>query len=113
MKWFLKLFSYFKGRAADDVARALEISKSALPIVQLIAALTPTRMDDEIIALFQRFAVPNVEAWLRLPMEERGRALMQVAALELKRRTPEATGRIIDLAIQFAVVQMRSQEGAK
>lgn len=111
MKWFLKLFSYFQGRAADDVARALEVSKSALPIVARIATLTPTRMDDEIIALFQHFAVPNVEAWLKLPVEERGRALMQVAAQELKRVAPGTTGRIIDLAVQFAVIQMRA--GAK
>lgn len=113
MNWFKKILTYFTGRAVDDVARALELSKTALPIVGFIAALTPTRVDDEIVDLFERFAVPGVDAWLALPKEQRGRALMQVAADQLKRAAPNEAAGVIDLAVQVAVVQMRAQESAK
>lgn len=113
MKWFKRLVGYFTGRALDDIARAAELAKKALPIVTFVAALTPTRADDEIIALFKKYTIPGVEAWLALPKEQRGRALMQAAASQLKRVAPDEADRVIDLAVQIAVVQLRSQEAGK
>ena len=43
------------------------------------------------------------------PREQRGRALLQVAAIQLKRLTPDAADPIIDLAVQLAVVQLRAE----
>ena len=116
MNWIkslsLKLFSYFSGRASRDVAAAVDLTKMALPIIERIAAMTPTRSDDEIVRLFREYAIPHADRWLALPSEQRGRALMQVAAIQLKRLTPDPADRIIDLAVQLAFVQFRADEGA-
>ncbi len=109
-KLFLRLFSYVTGRAAQDITAAVELLKDALPIVRTIAALTPTRADDELVKLFEHFAIPQVEAWLALSANQRGRALLHVASTRLKRITPDSADRIIDLAVQIAVVQMRAEE---
>jgi hypothetical protein len=113
MKWIKslsrKLVAYFSGRASQDVSAAIEMIALALPIVERIAALTPTRSDDEIVRLFCEYTIPQAETWLALPREQRGRALLQVAAVQLKRLTPDAADRIIDLAVQLAVVQFRSE----
>ena len=115
MKWIKslsrKLAAYFSGRASQDVSAAIEMIALALPIVERIAALTPTRSDDEIVRLFREYTIPQAETWLALPREQRGRALLQVAAVQLKRLTPDAADRIIDLAVQLAVVQFRSERG--
>jgi hypothetical protein len=114
MNWIksfsLRLFSYFSGRASRDVAAAVDLTKMALPIIERIAALTPTRSDDEIVRLFRETAIPHADAWLALPIEQRGRVLMQVAAVQLKRLTPDPADRIIDLAIQLAFVQFRAEQ---
>lgn len=114
MKWikafYLKMLAYVSGRAAQDIAAAVELTKLALPIVQRVAILTPTRSDDELLRLFQDYAVPGVENWLQLPEAQRGRALMQVAATQLKRVAPDTVDRIIDLAVQAAVVQSRADQ---
>ena len=106
-----KLVAYFSGRASQDVSAAIEMIALALPIVERIAALTPTRSDDEIVRLFREYTIPQAETWLALPREQRGRALLQVAAVQLKRLTPDAADRIIDLAVQLAVVQFRAERG--
>jgi hypothetical protein len=51
-----------------------------------------------------------VDAWLALSANQRGRALLHVASTRLKRITPDSADRIIDLAVQLAVVQMRAEE---
>jgi acyl carrier protein phosphodiesterase len=109
-KLFLRLFSYVTGRAAQDITAAVELVKDALPLVRTIAALTPTRADDELVKLFDHFAMPQVNAWLALSANQRGRALLHVASTQLKRITPDSADRIIDLAVQLAVVQMRAEE---
>jgi len=115
MNWikslYRKLFAYFSGRASQDVSAAIDLIALALPIVERIAAFTPTRSDDEIVRLFRDYAIPQAETWLALPREQRGRALLQVAAIQLKRVTPDAADRIIDLAVQLAVVQFRAERG--
>jgi hypothetical protein len=115
MKWIKslsrKLVAYFSGRASQDVSAAIELIALALPIVERIAALTPIRSDDEIVRLFRDYTIPQAETWLALPREQRGRALLQVAAIQLKRLTPDAADRIIDLAVQLAVVQFRAERG--
>lgn len=107
---FLRLFSYVTGRAARDITTALNLVDDAMPIVRTIAAVTPTRTDDELVKLFEQFAIPQVDAWLALPANQRGRALLHVASSRLKRITPDSADRIIDLAVQIAVVQMRAEE---
>lgn len=107
MGWLKAIKRWFTGRAADDAARAVEIARQALPIVELVARLTPTRADDEILRLFTLFGLPAVDSFLALPVEARGRALMHAAATQLARIVPGVPGRVLDLAVQMAVVELR------
>jgi hypothetical protein len=55
--------------------------------------------------------VPIAKQWLALEPSDRGRALLQIASSALKARVPSAAGRVIDLAVQLAVVRMRDDAG--
>ena len=109
MKWLSRLFAYLSDRTTRDMGTALRIVESAMPIVRSIAAMTPTRSDDELIRLFEQFSIPGVQTWLQLSPSQRGRALMNVAAIQLKRISPDSVDRIIDLAVQIAVVKMKGE----
>jgi len=104
MNWIMKIGAFVGGRQLRD---AVGLAEQALPVVRLIAKLTPTRTDDEILRAAQELGVPIAKQWLALEPAERGRALLQIASSALKARVPSAAGRVIDLAVQFAVVQMR------
>lgn len=98
------LASYFQsGRAEKDLKLACAYVSKALPIIETIAAFTPTRADDELIALYKRFALPGVEAWLSTPVAERGDALREVARTVLAREVePGTPQRVLNAAIELA-----------
>lgn len=79
------------------------IGKKALEIAKIIAAITPTRGDDELIALFERYLVPNLAIFLQLPVQQRGIALLEAAATELGRHFPDASRTALDAAVISAV----------
>jgi len=102
--FFAKVFRWFTSDAAQRVAEKIqEYCKAALPVVEFIASLTPTRIDDEIIALFKRFGLENVEKYLALPQDDRGTALMAAAVSELQRQFPDAPISQLRAAIELAV----------
>lgn len=109
MNWIHKIVNFFSKRGMSDIERAAHLMVVAVPIVEMVARMTPTRSDDELIDLFKSYAIPGVEAWLAVPPESRGRALMTVAATALKRITPDKIDRIIDLAVQLAVVEAKAK----
>lgn len=114
MNWLKRLVTavkeYFRsGRAERDMDLAVMLIEPATRIVKRIAELTANRTDDELIAVFERYAVPFAAHWLHLPKEKRGRALMDVAATELKRYAPDAADRVIDLAVQLAYTGYRAE----
>jgi len=101
--WLGKLF-----RAAPHVAEAIQkVLVQALPVVEMIAAMTPTRADDEIIALAEKFWIKNVKHYLDLPVEERGPALLAAATNALKKQFPGVTTVQIQAAIQLALAMQR------
>jgi len=113
MSFISKFFGWFKGLAgspkADQLLRDIQkAALAALPIVKMIAELTPSRADDVLVALFVKYAVPNVEAFLALPMGNRGAALLEVATTELSRKLPDVAKSILQTGIQLAVVQMNA-----
>ncbi len=108
MNWLMRIGSLLGGRQMRD---AVGLAEQALPIVRLIAVLTPTRTDDEILRAAQELGVPIAKQWLALEPSDRGRALLQIASSALKARVPSAAGRVIDLAVQLAVVRMRDDAG--
>jgi energy-coupling factor transporter transmembrane protein EcfT len=114
MKWIKKvlagvasLFTSGKAQAAFDTAlkyvpRAIEISKA-------IAALTPTRADDEIIAAFERYAVPFMPAYLSMPVSKRGYLLLSLATDVLAREAPGVATNVLNTAVQLAVTGERAK----
>ena len=107
-KPFVNLWNFLTGEQGDRVANMLKMGiDKALPIVEAIAAMTPTRIDDEIIALFKKYAVPNVDKWIALPIDKRGPALLEVASAQLERMYPSTPTHILRAAIDLALVEHR------
>ena len=103
--FFAKVFRWFAIDAAQRVAEKVrQYCMAALPVVEFIASMTPTRIDDEIIALCKKFGLSNLDKYLALPQEERGEALMAAAISELQKRFPYAPISQLRAAIEFAVV---------
>ena len=91
------------GGAAEKVMkRVLEIVPVALPIVEMVAALTPGRTDDELIALFKRHGLPWIEKWLGLPDDARGMALFEASSQILAKQYPTLPMSTINAAVQIA-----------
>lgn len=112
----MKFLSFFKNiwkwATGDKVRNALakvdKLVEVALPIVKEIAALTPTRIDDEIIALLEKYRLP-VDAYIALPSDQRGAALMAAATEEMKRLYPNLPINQLQSAIQLAVTILKNQ----
>lgn len=96
-----KIWEYIKRLFTPSMAR------KAYDIVKIVAQLTPTRADDELIALFERYAVPGLAIFIQLPPEQRGVALLEAAATELARHYPAAKRTEIDAAIVSAVGNLK------
>lgn len=99
-----KIVGFFvSGGAEAALTQAAELVPKALPIVQEIAALAPNRTDQEILALFQKFAVPGAAQYLATPAEKRGYVLLQIASEVLAAEVPGIATHILDTAVQLAV----------
>jgi len=107
-KPFVNLWKFMTGERGDRIATMLKIAiDKSLPVVEAISIMTPTRIDDEIIALFKKYAVPNVDKWIALPVSKRGPALMEVASAQLERMFPSTPTHILRAAIDLALVEYR------
>lgn len=108
-RMFVSVVSFINGPTAEKVARNVhDYAQKALPIVGAIAALTPTRSDDELVALFNRYAQPNVEKFLALPPQNRGLALLHIATAELSKQAPMASNTALQTAVQLAVLALKA-----
>jgi hypothetical protein len=99
-----KIVSFFaSGKAEAALTQAAELVPKALPIVQEIAVLAPNRTDQEILAVFQKFAVPGAAQYLATPADKRGYLLLQLASQVLAAEVPGVATHILDTAVQLAV----------
>ena len=104
-----KIVSFFgSGKAEAALNQAAELVPRALPIVQEIAALAPNRTDQEILAVFQKFAVPGAAQYLAAPPAQRGYVLLQLATQVLAAEVPGVATHILDTAVQLAVTGSRA-----
>lgn len=109
---FFKAIGRFLTGAANKVANVVnDLAPKVLPIVEMIATLTPTRKDDEIIALFNKFALPNVQAFLLLPEADRGLALLSAGTKLAQKQWPNIPVSQIQAALQMALLAFKN--GAK
>jgi hypothetical protein len=99
-----KIVAFFaSGKAEAALNEAAELVPKALPIVQEIAALAPNRTDQEILAVFQKFAVPGAAQYLATPVAQRGYVLLQLASQVLSAEVPGVATNILNTAVQLAV----------
>lgn len=109
--FFKSLTGIFKSGAAEKVFnKVAELVPKALPIVETIAALTPTRTDDEIVALFEAYGVPLLVKLTDMPAEKRGYLLLDVATETMKKRYPGTSTSVINSAVQLAVAAIKAKE---
>jgi hypothetical protein len=97
----VNFFSSGKAEAALETAAALV--PKALPIVQDIAALVPNKTDQEILAAFQKYAVPGASQLLATPASQRGYVLLHLATEILAGEFPGLATNILNTAVQLAV----------
>ncbi len=99
-----KIVAFFaSGKAEAALNQAAALVPKALPIVQEIAAIAPNRTDQEILAVFQKFAVPGAAQYLAAPVASRGYVLLQLASQVLAAEVPGVATHILDTAVQLAV----------
>ena len=99
-----KIAGFFtSGKAEAALTQAAELVPMALPIVQEIAALAPNRTDQEILAVFQKYAVPGAQQYLATPVAQRGYVLLQLATQVLSQEVPGIATNILNAAVQLAV----------
>jgi hypothetical protein len=99
-----KIVAFFaSGKAEAALNQAAELVPKALPIVQEIATLAPNRTDQEILAVFQKFAVPGAAQYLATPTAQRGYVLLQLATQVLSAEVPGVATNVLNTAVQLAV----------
>lgn len=103
--FFSKILDFFRGGKAEAAFNVVaDLIPKALPIIQTIAKLTPTRTDDEIVEAFVTFGVPaNVSLIRSTPAPDRGYLLLRLASTALARQYPTVATNVINSAVQLAV----------
>lgn len=111
---FVKVTSFFNGPGRRVLQEIMQISEAALPVVEVIAALTPTLADDEIIRLWKMYALPmaHANAWLQLPPSDRKGALLEAATQQLAKQYPDIPIHKLQTAIQLAVTKLKADQAA-
>ena len=99
-----KIVDFFKsGKAQAALTEAAQLVPKALPIVEEIAELVPNRTDQEIVAAFQKYAVPLSSQILSTPTAQRGYILLQLATEVLAKNLPNVATKVLNAAVQLAV----------
>jgi hypothetical protein len=99
-----KIVAFFRsGRAEAVLEQAASLVPKALPIVEDIAALVPNKTDQEILAAFQKYAVPGAAQFLSTPLAQRGYVLLHLATEVLASQFPSVATNVLNTAVQFAV----------
>jgi len=108
--WFSKLLVFFRsGKAEAAFNTVADLIPKVLPIVQMIAALTPTKADDEILNAFSEYGIPANLAQIRTtPADQRGYLLLQLATQIASKRFPGIATNILNSAVQLAVTGIKA-----
>lgn len=112
MKSFLNFFKSLWSKISPALNKSLQlidtISHQALPVVEMIAALVPNQSVSEIVALYEKYGLANLDAYLALPVDDRGAALANAALQLLKKRFPQASTTELKTAVQAAVTKLKA-----
>ena len=103
------LVTFFRsGNAEKLTQQVVDIAKWATPLLENLAALTPTRTDDQLIALNKRYVMPNLETWLKLDPKDRGPALLEAATVEAMKFFPAIDKVTIQTGIHNSLLNIRN-----
>lgn len=91
-----------RARILAGIEAAAPYLEAAYELVALAAVLTPTRADDEIVALAERLNVPDV--WRSGDPEA---ALREIVAAALRQRWPDLPNRTAYRAVEIAYGAVR------
>jgi len=112
MSWLKRIWEWLRGLFRPEFAQRIQAGlEAAAPylsrayeIVSLIAALTPTRTDDEILDAARRLGIVE---FLIDPAADRGEILRHLALEALRRIFPQAPERQLNRAIEVAYGAVR------
>ena len=90
-------------RLVAGVEAASPYIRTAYEFASVAAAMTPTRADDELLALAEKLGVPNL--W-RSEISK-GEVIARIVYLALRERYPDATERSLRRAIEIAYGAIR------
>ncbi|HZP17100.1 MAG TPA: hypothetical protein VFB00_03985 [Terriglobales bacterium] len=110
--FFAYLFSP-AGQAKVETAlgQAESLVQAVMPVVEAVAAATPNRTDDEIVALVKRYAVPVTIPATPMTDADKGALLLQTAVTAAEVGVSACTGvpvSVITLAVQTAYTAMHA-----
>lgn len=113
MSWLKKVGSFFARLFSPETAAAIQRGieeagpyiETALAVARTVAIFTPTRADDEIIALIEHYSVPIF--WNR--SGDRGTVLREIAVAALRKKFPNASEADLNRALEIAVGAIRAQ----
>jgi hypothetical protein len=113
MSKIVKLLKKIGGFFASDkvqtaITTAATVAEAALPVVAVIAAMTPTKADDQILAAYRNYGIPVCETLLKTPPEKRGYALLDLATQVLQKQFPKLPVNVIMTAVQLAVTAVKA-----
>lgn len=103
MSFISKLKGIFSPRS---VSKFYGYVSSAYPIVEFIAIATPTKMDDQIIAVANQL---GVKAMLEGSVP-RGEVLKNITVQAARKKMPEVPAEIVARAVEAAYQQMKARE---
>lgn len=118
MNWFKNLFTsakgffvkFFSGHLADGIMSVITTVSpwviKIYPIVEQVAALTPTRTDDEVLALAKKYALKFSKS------TPKDFILREVAKAMFKKEVPEGAvvqDYILNLAIELAYAKFKQE----
>jgi len=90
-------------RVSETAQQLAEIAEKVLPVVQLVATLTPNRTDDQIVALVQA-AGAGIKTFTGMSDEQKKAALKASAVALARKQFPEL--RTIDDATLYAAIDI-------
>ncbi len=103
--WF-----FVTGKAEAAISAAVKILPEALDAVGVVARMTPTKTDDEILEVVRQYALPRAEKYVATAKVDYGLARLQLATdlLGTFLHSPVATN-IMQTALQLAYTGYKAE----
>lgn len=113
IKPFKLLFSNAGRKRVEDILKEVEgITELAFGIVEQIALATPDRSDDQIIAIAHNYGI-NIIEFLKTSTKEDALRFIARQALKSQFKEGSVRDKVINLAIEAAVILLEGKKDSK